>query len=64
MAVVEPRSTHYIDERKTKLRFDRISRTRDGMLCGVELVPRINEAELEGELAFDAIDSASGGEGT
>ena len=48
---------------KQKLQFDRISRTRDGMLCGVELVPRINEAELEGELAFDAIDSVSGGEG-
>ena len=45
--------------------FDRIEKTKDGLLCGIEMVPRIGE---EGERAHattsDPPDSESGGEGT
>ena len=52
------KGTHILlSKGKTTIRFDRVSRTKDGILCGVEMVPRI------GETALDAADHESGGEG-
>ena len=49
---------------KDKIKFDRISKTKDGMLCGVELVPRLGEEanQITDPPAASTPESESGGE--
>ena len=46
------------------IKFDRVTKTKDGILCGVELLPRLGEEEAHPAQDTTPPESETGGEGT
>jgi len=53
-----------LTQKNTTAAFDRIAKTKDGNLCGVQLLPRLGEQATPATDAQDPPESESGGEGT
>jgi hypothetical protein len=49
-------------KKKNSIKFDRITKTKDGMLCGVELLPRIGKEAAHPAQDTTTPESESGGE--